>query len=158
MTPVLGHLHQQATWELCETGHGGRRGEGVARTNQMKEGSYPGQILPIYWQTNQGKKIREKSSLIHSIFFFQTKYNALGYKDPKIIWISWSGKNGQKERRRFQRWKPGYGQRWKLWETIDVNGCSFQGRYALLLKCICKGLRQTAAEKGTMEKCWWKTN
>lgn len=144
---------------MCKTGHGGRKGEGVAGTNQMEEGSYPEQILPSYWKTNQPtKKIGEKNSPISSIIL-QTKHNTLGFKDLKLIWIFYfQEKNRQRERMRFQKSKPGRGQRPKQWETIDVNGCSFLERYTLLLKYICKGLRQIVAEKRTKERCWWKIN
>lgn len=80
MTLVLGHLHQQATWDMCKTGHDERRGEGVAGANQTEEGSDPEQILPSYWKTNQQEKSGRRT---HHNF---SKQNTIlwGFKDPKI--------------------------------------------------------------------------
>lgn len=129
MTLVLGHLHQQPPGRCVERVVVGGEGTVWQGPIRWKKGVTQSKFFQVI-----GKLTNRKKSGRRTHHNFSKQNIILGgrlLKDPKIRWISYSqgGKNRQRERMRFQKGKAGPGQKSKLWETIDANGCSFHKRH-----------------------------
>lgn len=138
MTLVLGRLYQQATREVCKTGHGKTTGEvsqGPMKWNKGVTQRKLFQVMEKETKWPKKKKIREKTSPVHSIIFSnKTRYFCIGFKDPKIIWISCSWEQTDKGKRcdfkgekqginkdqNFERPLCGLFSSWKIHTSIEI--------------------------------------